>query len=1238
MFILKNPVNPVKNSLIRLIAVSFALTAIVGFVLTYNTATHAFSAGPPAGYTGAPQEEPEACAECHVPPDAGTGKISITAPQTYIPGQTYPITVTHTNPDQTRLRWGFELTVLDTASDEKAGNLQSVDGLTQVLNNAGPGLARQYIEHTAAGTFIGQRNGASWTFNWTAPAIDVGPVVFYAAGNHANNDGNTSGDYIYKTFVVSAPASTTPDFAVSVSPSSRSVVPGGTAVYTVTMTPLAGFTGQVNLGAANLPAGVTAAFTPTAVDITDANSKTATLTLTTAANTPVGNHSFDINAQSGATQHATQASLNVVNPLSADLSVTKTASPNPGQVGVPLSYRIIATNNGPAVATNVSVADTLPSGVTFVSATTTQGNCNGTAAVNCNLGSLTVGSSAIVTIVVTPSSTGQITNSATVTGAETDSDSVNNTASATTLIQPAAPSPIMLDDNLTVSTVITGLDQPTSMAFIGPGDFLVLEKASGKVKRIVNGLLHSTPLDLAVNNASERGLLGIALHPKFSQNGFVYLYWTESSTGVDTANIDEVAVLGNRVDRYVWNGSTLTFDRNLIKLRSFQQDAGQPSRGNHNGGVLRFGPDGKIYIVFGDNGRRGFLQNLASGGPSPDDQFGGPAPDDQHLTGVILRLNDDGSTPADNPFFNISTNLTGEAAANIKKVFAYGIRNSFGMDFDPLSGALWTQENGDDAFDEINRVTPGFNGGWIQTMGPISRVDEFRSIEMTYGAGNLQQLRWPPSNTALTPQQALSRMYMLNGAQYVDPEFSWKYALAPSPIGFVKGRGLGPQFEGDLFVGASRTTLLNGFLFRFKLTSDRQHFSFSDPRLVDRVADNIDKFDQTESESLLIGKDFGITTDIQSAPNGNLFVVSLSNGAIYEIKSKPSLLFVANLTGAQETPFNNSTAVGRASLVLSPDEKTARVSLTFSGLSSGQTDAHIHGPALPGVSAPPVFPLPLGQLSDFSITLTPAQVQDLKNGLFYVNVHSSNFPTGEIRGQFGSSVSAVTMQFSATGYVVNENAGSVTVSVTRSGNTSNASTINYATTNGSATQPGDYTSTSGSLQFASGDTVKTFIIPIIDDALVEGNETINLVLSSSSGGPVEGSPFTSTILILDDDKPLILTDESTARAAVLDSVTMLREPFSLRNIFNFSSDQRTRIMFFATGIDLLPGESITVQLEDTDHHLYPLIVEDIRKLPTFPFSQITVKLPDSISLEGDFQLSLTFHGISSNKPLIHIVR
>lgn len=1229
--------------LVRLIVLASLLAALTGFLLSHNAGTrpvHAFSAGPPAGYTGAPNEEPEACAECHVPADAGSGRISISAPQTYVPGQTYAITVTHTNPDPTRLRWGFQLTALDTASDEKAGELQSPDGLTQVLNNAGPGSARQYIEHTAAGTFIGQQNGASWTFNWTAPLIDVGPIAFYAAGNQANNDGNTSGDYIYRTFVASAPASTTPDFALSVDPASRSVVPGGGGVYTVTVTPLAGFTGQVNFTTSNLPAGASAVFDPVSVNITNANSTTTQLTLTSGPNTPVNNHTFNIIGQSGATSHSIPASLNVVNPLSADLSITNTASPNPGQAGIGLSYRVIATNHGPKPATNVTVTDTLPAGVTFVSVTATQGNCNGSGPVICNLGNLDVDSSAIVTIVVVPSSAGQITNSATVSGNESDSDTTNNTAAITTVIQPAAASPTMLDDNLTVSTVIAGLDQPTSIAFIGANDFFVLEKATGKVQRVVNGALHSTPLDLPVNNASERGLLGIALHPNFALNGFVYLFWTESTTGTDTANIDQVPILGNRVDRYVWNGTGLTFDRNLIKLRSLQQDAGQPSRGNHNGGVLRFGPDGKLYIIFGDNGRRGFLQNIVQGGPNPDDQFGGPEPDDAHLTGVILRLNDDGSTPTDNPFINaVPPTQSDQIAINIRKIFAYGIRNSFGMDFDPLSGSLWTQENGDDAFDEINRVAPGFNGGWIQAMGPVSRVDEFRSIEMSYGAGNLQQLRWPPSNIQTQPQQALIQMAMLPGAQYVDPEFSWKYAVAPSPIGFVKGRGLGPQFEGDLFVGASRTTLLNGYLFRFKLNTDRQHFAFSDPQLADRVADNVDKFDQTESESLLIGKGFGITTDIQTGPNGNVFVVSLSNGAIYEIKSKPGVLFVATLNGAQETPPNNSTATGRATLLLSPDEKTARVALVFSGLTSAQTDAHIHGPAIPGVSAPPVFPLPLGQISDFQINLNPAQVQDLKNGLLYANVHSSNFPAGEIRGQFASSLSAQSVQFGATSYVVNENAGSVTVNVTRIGNTTNAATINYATSNGTATQPGDYTGSSSALQFAAGETVKSFVVPVINDETIEHAESINVVLNSPAGGVMEGSPFTSTITILDDDKPLIVTEESTGRAVALDSVTLLGEPFPLTTIHNFSADQRTRVVLFASGIDLMPNESLNVQIEDLLNRSYPLVVEDVRKVPNFDWlTQIVVRLPDSIDIEGDYRVSITFRGTTGNKASIRIVR
>ena len=385
------------------------------------------------------------------------------------------------------------------------------------------------------------------------------------------------------------------------------------------------------------------------------------------------------------------------------------------------------------------------------------------------------------------------------------------------------------------------------MAFIGLRDILVLQKGDGQVRRVINGILQPDPvLDVAVDNSSERGLLGIAIHPNFPTSPFVYLYYTESSTGSDTSG--SPAPLGNRVYRYTWNGSVLVNPALILDLPVTPGP-------NHNGGTMTFGPDGKLYVVIGDLNHDGNLQNF-SGGAAPDN------------TGVIFRINDDGGTPSDNPFFS--------QGGNLAKYFAYGIRNSFGLAFDSVTGKLWDTENGPASYDEINLVEPGFNSGWMRIMGPSSR-----------------------------DAQGTSDLVIFTGSHYADPKFSWFSTVAPTAIVFTNDANLGVDYQNNVFVG----DINNGNLYRFRLNPTRDGLIFTNPSLGDLVADS-----NAELQELIWGTGFVGITDLKIGPDGLLYVLSFLLGKIFVISPFPSSLASAILPSSRSVQVG-TTATAFATII-----------------------------------------------------------------------------------------------------------------------------------------------------------------------------------------------------------------------------------------------------------------------------------------------------------------------------------
>jgi len=405
------------------------------------------------------------------------------------------------------------------------------------------------------------------------------------------------------------------------------------------------------------------------------------------------------------------------------------------------------------------------------------------------------------------------------------------------------------DPSLYVETIIDEeLMFATAMAFVAPNDILVLEK-SGTVRRILNGVLQPTPVLTVIVNASfERGLLGIAVNTETPRK--VFLYYTEAVTQDGTP-------LGNRVYRYTWNAVA-----GLLQSPQLLLDLPAIPASNHVGGTLVLGPPGEapgvgdgalLYAVIGDLNLNGKLQNNA----------GGAAPDD---SSVILRIRQDGSPAPGNPFTPYcsgATTLTcdenadcggnGPCRLEVARYFAYGVRNSFGMAIDPVTGQLWNTENGSDQFDEVNRVTPGFNSGWNQIMGPDALDPE--------GTGDL----WNMPGA---------------GSTYSDPEFTWTFTIAPTGIAIPVRSALGPAYNGRVLVGDYN----RGSLHALPFNKARTGFDFTaHPLLTDLVADNWD-----ERDELTIGVDFGRISDLEFGPDGALYVLSLL-GTVYRITA-PSLV------------------------------------------------------------------------------------------------------------------------------------------------------------------------------------------------------------------------------------------------------------------------------------------------------------------------------------------------------------
>jgi glucose/arabinose dehydrogenase len=390
------------------------------------------------------------------------------------------------------------------------------------------------------------------------------------------------------------------------------------------------------------------------------------------------------------------------------------------------------------------------------------------------------------------------------------------------------------DPNLQAEELVTGLLRPTAMAFLGDSsdDILVTFKDNGTVRRIIDGVLQPEPLlDVAVannNGTNERGMLGMAVAEQNETTTYVFLYYTESGGGQDGDDSAGVVPAGNRLYRYelVENGDSAE----LINPKLLLDLPARPGP-RYNGGPLLVSQNQNgtvVYLLIGDLDHRESQTENYEDGPPPDG------------TGGILAIDVEGN-PLPNPVLVEQVNgeeENGEEEENgmLPYYYSYGIRNGFGLAFDPVTGYLWDTENGPDWFDEINLVLPGFNSGWADIQGPASA----------------------PENEGADPGEDL--VDFGGTGVYREPEFAWQNTVGVTAIHFLNSTALGAEYANDIFVG----DINNGRLYHFDLNQDRTGLLLQGV-LEDKVANTVQELD-----TVIFGTGFRSISDIETGPDGYL--------------------------------------------------------------------------------------------------------------------------------------------------------------------------------------------------------------------------------------------------------------------------------------------------------------------------------------------------------------------------------